>query len=175
MKKFAAIAFALALALPAAQAAELKPMTPRAPFSTLALRDLDGKAHTLADYKGKVVLINFWATWCPPCRAEMPSLERLKQRMAGKPFAILAVDMAESEDQIRAFLKEMKATKIDFTILRDTNGKALKAWKVFVFPTSFVLDANGKLRYSLLGSTEWDAPNTMKQIEALLPSPKPKS
>ena len=173
MKKFAALAFALMLALPAVQAAELKPMTPRAAFSPLALRDLDGKTHTLADYKGKVVLINFWASWCPPCRAEMPSIQRLKQRMAGKPFVILAVDMAESENQIRAFLKQMKTAKIDFTILRDTNGKTLKAWKVFVFPTSFVLDANGQLRYSLLGSTEWDAPNTVQRIESLLPNPKP--
>ena len=173
MKKFAALAFALMLALPAVQAAELKPMTPRVAFSPLALRDLDGKTHTLADYNGKVVLINFWASWCPPCRAEMPSIQRLKQRMAGKPFVILAVDMAESENQIRAFLKQMKTAKIDFTILRDTNGKTLKAWKVFVFPTSFVLDANGQLRYSLLGSTEWDAPNTVQRIESLLPNPKP--
>ena len=173
MKKFAALAFALMLTLPAVQAAELKPMTPRAAFSPLVLRDLDGKVHTLADYKGKVVLINFWATWCPPCRAEMPSIQRLKQRMAGKPFVVLAVDMAESENQIRAFLKQMKTAKIDFTILRDPSGKALKAWKVFVFPTSFVLDANGQLRYSLLGSTDWDAPNTVKQIAALLPHSKP--
>lgn len=173
MQKFAALAFALMLALPTVQAAELKLMTPRAAFSPLALRDMDGKAHTLADYKGKVVLINFWATWCPPCRAEMPSMQRLKQRMAGKPFAILAVDMAESESQIRTFLKQMKTAKIDFTILRDTNGKALKDWKVFVFPTSFVLDTNGQLRYSLLGSTEWDAPNTVQRIESLLPNPKP--
>ena len=173
MKKSVALAFVLALVLRYAQSAELKAMTPRAAFSTLALRDLDGKLHTLADYKGKVVLINFWASWCPPCRAEMPSLERLKQRMTGKPFVILAVDMAENDAQIQAFLKQMSTPKIDFTILKDPNGKALKAWKVFVFPTSFVLDANGKLRYSLLGSTEWDAPNTVKQIEALLPSPKP--
>ena len=169
MKKFVALALALTLALPSV-AAELKPMTPRGAFSSLALRDLDGKAHTLADYKGKVVLINFWATWCPPCRAEMPSLERLKQRMAGKPFVILAVDMAESDAQIQAFLKQMNTPKIDFTILKDPNGKALKAWKVFVFPTSFVLDGKGQLRYSLLGSTEWDAPNTVKQIETLLPN-----
>jgi thiol-disulfide isomerase/thioredoxin len=103
----------------------------------------------------------------------MPSLERLKQRMAGKPFVILAVDMAESDAQIQAFLKQMNTPKIDFTILKDPNGKALKAWKVFVFPTSFVLDTKGHLRYSLLGSTEWDAPNTVKQIETLLPKPKP--
>lgn len=152
-------------------AAELKPITPRDPPSALTLKDLDGKAHTLADYKGRVVLVNFWATWCPPCRAEMPSMQRLKEAMKDKPFTILAVDMAESETDVRQFLKDMKHSKIDFSILMDKDGKSIKDWKVFVFPTSYVLDAEGKLRYSLLGSTEWDEFDTLKKIEALLPQP----
>ena len=171
MNRFAVlIFFAVTLPLPfnAAQAKELTPHTPRTPYSQLALEDLAGKTHRLADYKGKVVLINFWATWCPPCRAEMPSMQRLKDLMAGKPFAILAVDMAETKPEIHDFLREIKP-KVDFTILLDKDGKALKDWKVFVFPTSFILDAEGVLRYSLLGATEWDGPDTVKKIEALLP------
>ncbi|MBT9614106.1 MAG: TlpA family protein disulfide reductase [Burkholderiales bacterium] len=169
MKWASAVLLSLALSASAANAKELKPLTPRDAPGTLALKDLDGKPHTLADYKGRVVLINFWATWCPPCRAEMPSMQRLKQAMKDKPFTILAVDMAESEADVRQFLKDIKDTQLDFTILMDKDGKALKEWKVFVFPTSYVLDAEGKLRYSLLGSTEWDEFDTLKKIEALLP------
>ena len=155
------------------QAKELKLMAPRAPLSELKLPDLNGKTHSLADYKGKVVLVNFWATWCPPCRAEMPSMQRLKERMAGKPFAILAVDMAESEAEIRAFLKEIKPAKIDFTILMDKEGKTIRDWRVSVFPTSYIIDSEGLLRYSLLGSIEWDEHDTVQKIEALLPPLKP--
>lgn len=166
-----AVLLSLLLSIGATHAKELKPLTPRDAPSTLALHDLDGKPHTLADYKGRVVLVNFWATWCPPCRAEMPSMQRLKDAMKGKPFAILAVDMAEPEADVRQFLRDMKDAKLDFTILMDKDGRALKDWKVFVFPTSYVLDAEGKLRYSLLGSTEWDEFDTLKKIEALLPQP----
>ena len=77
--------------------------------------------------------------------------------------------MAETETEVRHFLKDMKDPKIDFTILMDKDGKALKEWKVFVFPTSYVLDTQGKVRYTLLGSTEWDEGDTLKKIEALLP------
>ena len=169
MKQLAALVLGLTLALNAAHAKELKPLAPRAPFSQLALPDLNGKAHSLADYKGKVVLVNFWATWCPPCRAEMPSMQRLKERMAGKPFVILAVDMAESEAEVRSFLKEIKPAKIDFTILMDKSGKTIKEWKVAVFPTTFIIDAEGLLRYSLLGGAEWDEYDAVQKIEALLP------
>lgn len=170
MKKIALVALLVGLACGSVQAKELKPMTPRAPFSSLLLQDMDGKTHSLADYRGKVVLVNFWATWCPPCRAEMPSMQRLKQHMAGKPFVILAVDMAENKSQIHSFTQQLQPN-IDFTILLDKEGKALRDWKVFVFPTSFILDANGRVRYSLLGSTEWDDASTMRTIEALMPRP----
>ena len=168
-KKLPLFFLGLAFALGVAQAKELKSIEARTPFSPLALPDLAGKTHSLADYKGKVVLVNFWATWCPPCRAEMPSMQRLKERMAGKPFAILAVDMAESETDIRAFLKEIKPAKLDFTILMDQQGMAIKDWRVSVFPTSFILNTQGKLRYSLLGATAWDEDDMVKKIEALLP------
>jgi len=97
-------------------------------------------------------------------------MQRLKEHMVGKPFVILAVDMAESEAEVRSFLKELKPTKIDFTILMDKPGKTIKEWKVSVFPTSFIIDTEGMLRYSLLGGAEWDEYDTVQKIEALLPS-----
>lgn len=169
MKWLSAALISFVLSLSVADAKDLKPLAPRAAPNALALKDIDGKPHSLADYKGRVVLVNFWATWCPPCRAEMPSMQRLKDALKDKPFTILAVDMAESETEIRQFLGEVKGQKLDFTILMDKDGAALKAWKVFVFPTSYIIDAEGKLRYSLLGSTEWDEADTVKKIEALLP------
>lgn len=132
----------------------------------LRLTDLDGKVHDLADYKGKAVLVNFWASWCPPCVKEMPSMQRLKEKMAGKPFVILAVNMAEPENEVRDFL----ATKVevDFPILMDRDGAALKAWKVFVFPTSFVVGPDGKIRYGLYGEFEWDTEESIRVIDGLL-------
>ena len=135
----------------------------------LVLKDLNGKTHDLKQYRGKVVLINFWATWCPPCRAEMPSMQRLKTKMAGKPFVILAVDMGETEAEVKAFLPQVKT---DFTVLMDKDGRALKAWKVFAFPTSYLVDPQGKIRYGLYGAREWDAPDKAQKITQLMPPAK---
>jgi thiol-disulfide isomerase/thioredoxin len=132
----------------------------------LRLTDLDGKVHDLADYQGKVVLVNFWASWCPPCVKEMPSMQRLKEKMAGKPFAILAVNMAEPEHEVRGFLATR--VKVDFPILMDRDGAALKAWKVFVFPTSFVVGRDGDIRYGLYGEYEWDTAKTVRTLDSLL-------
>ncbi len=130
------------------------------------LTDLDGKVHDLADYKGQVVLVNFWASWCPPCVKEMPSMQRLKEKMAGKPFVILAVNMAEPENEVRDFLATK--VKVDFPILMDRDGAALKAWKVFVFPTSFVVGADGNIRYGLYGELEWDTVEVIRVFKGLL-------
>ena len=132
----------------------------------LKLTDLDGKVHDLADYKGKVVLVNFWASWCPPCVKEMPSMQRLRERMTGKPFVILGVNLAEPEQEVRDFLATK--VKVDFPILMDRDGAALKAWKVFVFPTSFVVGPDGAIRYGLYGEFEWDTDKTIRVMEALL-------
>jgi len=132
----------------------LKPYTgPDLPPFTLA--DLEGRSHRLSDYRGQVVLVNFWATWCPPCVEEMPSMQRLKERLADEPFVILAVNMAETEGDIQTFLHKVA---VDFPLLMDREGEVVKAWRIFAFPTSFVLDPDGRIRYALYGALEWDAP-----------------
>ena len=156
----------LMLALGAVQARELQPYRGAA-TPPLALHDLNGKLHDLQDYRGRVVLVNFWATWCPPCRAEMPSMRRLNEKLAGRPFTILTVDMAETPQEVSAFLKEVN---LDFTVLMDRDGKALKQWKVFAFPTSFLVDPEGKIRYAVFGTTEWDEAEAIAKVNELLPA-----
>lgn len=146
---------------------ELKPYQGDPLPPPLKLADLDGHMRDLADYRGRVVLVNFWAAWCPPCVREMPSLQRLQDKLKDKPLTILAVNMAETEAEVRDFLAHK--VKVDFTILMDRDGQALKRWKVFVFPTSFVLGPDGKIKYGLYGELEWDQDDVVKIIEGLLP------
>ncbi|MBS4099498.1 MAG: TlpA family protein disulfide reductase [Sulfuricella sp.] len=150
------------LAAPA-WALDLKPYK-GGPTPPLALKDLSGTSHDLRNYAGKVVMVQFWATYCAPCIKEMPSVERLKIKLAGKPFAILAVNMGEDEKEVRAFLKKLK---VDFTILMDTDAQAIGDWKVFVAPSTFIVDVQGKIRYTLQGGAEWDTPELMQAIEAM--------
>jgi peroxiredoxin len=165
MSKWSALMLCLVLGWGAAHAQELKPYAgPATP--ALKLRDLQGKTHDLADYRGQVVMVQFWATYCAPCVKEMPSMQRLQARLAGKPFKILAVNMGESEAEVRAFLKKVN---VDFTILMDVEGAALSAWKVFVAPSTFILDPDGRIRYTLQGGAEWDAPEYVDTITALMP------
>jgi len=132
----------------------------------LALQDLEGRAHRLEDYRGKVVLVNFWATWCDPCRAEMPAMNKLRASLAGRPFAVLAVNLAESESRIRRFMEQVP---LDFTVLLDRDSGAARAWKARVLPVSFVLDAGGRIRYSALGEIDWTQDGVRKAIVALMP------
>ena len=128
-------------------------------------KDLAGQSHTLADYRGKVVLLNFWASWCPPCRREMPSMERLRLKMAGRPLVILALDSVEPVEDVQAFLTTMK---LDFPILLDPEGENTRRWKVYALPTTFLLDKAGRIRHVLKGGAEWDEGEALEAIEGLL-------
>jgi thiol-disulfide isomerase/thioredoxin len=152
--------------LATAQASELKPWK-GGPTPALALQDLKGKTHKLEDYRGKVVMVQFWATWCPPCLKEMPAMQRLDQKMAGKPFAILAVNMGETGKDVSDFVNKMK---INFTVLMDEEGNGVGAWKVFVAPSTFLVDPRGNIRYTLQGGAEWDEPEYVKAITGLMPA-----
>jgi peroxiredoxin len=137
------------------------------PPPMLELKDLDGRLHRLSDYRGRVVLINFWATWCAPCRDEMPSIQELKRKLSGRPFVVLAVNLDEPESRIRNFLTQVK---VDFTVLLDPERQVAKAWQARVLPASFVIGPDGRIRYSLVGEINWDHDLVVSRIAELMPS-----
>jgi thiol-disulfide isomerase/thioredoxin len=161
--KVIAVILGFALAFPA-PAAELKPWSGGA-TPPLQLADLQGTQHRLADYRGKVVLINFWATWCAPCRDEMPSIERLRASLEGRPFAVLAVNLGEPESRIRKFLEVMP---LSFPVLLDRDGSTARAWQAKYLPASYIVGPDGRIRYRHLGELDWSKPEIREAIVALL-------
>ncbi len=131
----------------------------------LRLKDLNGVERTLADYRGKVVLLNFWATWCPPCVEELPSLTRLQGRMADEPFEVLTVDVGEEAALVRAFLEEHRAP---LPTLLDEDGASFTEWRLRAVPSNFLIDAQGRIRYSYFGALEWDGEEVTALILELL-------
>ena len=149
-------------------AKELKPWTGGA-TPALALKDLQGRDHRLEDYKGQVVVLNFWATWCEPCREEMPSMQRLKEKMAGAPFALLAVNYAEGNARVEAFLQKVP---VDFVILLDRDAAVAKRWQARVLPYTVVIDPAQRIRYTVRGDLDWSAPEVEAALRKLLPPPR---
>jgi peroxiredoxin len=136
------------------------------PTPALRLPDLDGKEHRLEAYRGKVVLINFWATWCEPCKDEMPSIERLRVSLQGRPFAVLAVNLAEPDSRVQRFVQE---ARLGFPVLMDRDTATAKAWKARLLPATYIVGPDGRIRYSYLGELDWSREPVRKQIAELLP------
>lgn len=132
----------------------------------LKLKNLHNELIDLEKLKGKVVLVNFWASWCPPCVHEMPSMNRLQKRFSAKGFTILGVNMAEDEKTVRHFINAK--VSVQFPILFDSDGAALKDWGVFAFPTSYVIDKKGNIRYAIFGGVDWEKPSIVKKMHALI-------
>jgi thiol-disulfide isomerase/thioredoxin len=140
------------------------------PLPAFTLSDLDGTKHTIGEATGEVVVINFWATWCPPCVAEMPTLERLQAAFAGQPLKVLAVNVGDEPYDIALFLRQQP---LDLTILLDRKGRTQKPWKMRGLPTTVILDADGTVRYHVPGQREWDSPEIQAALRALLPDAAP--
>ena len=146
--------------------AELEPYHNEGSYN-FSLTDLKGESHKLTDYRGKVVLINFWASWCLPCIKEMPSMKALADKLENSDFALLTLNASDSSRRIRETLKRLQ---LELTVLQDSKGKTTKAWQVKVLPTSFLLDRNGEVRYKIVGPMEWDDVDTLLKIKQLIQS-----
>ena len=132
---------------------------------SLALQDLEGRRHTLAGYRGSVVLVNFWATWCEPCRREMPSIQRLKEKLSDQPFIVLAVNVDEPEARVRKFLK---SAGVDLPILLDPNKKVTHEWRARMLPVTYIIGRDGRVRYRLVGDLDWSSDTVIGVISQLL-------
>ncbi len=143
------------------------PFKPRIAAPAMKLKDMDGRTVELARLRGKVVIVNFWATWCPPCRREFPSMERLRQKMAGRPVVILGVNEGETVDIIDQFSSTLDLQP-QFPILLDLEGAAMAAWPVRGLPTTFFVDRHGRMAYSAIGGREFDHPEMIRLIERML-------
>lgn len=133
-----------------------------------ALRDTHGELHHLSDYRGKPVIVNFWATWCPPCREELPSMNRAWHTIEEQGIAMLAINMGEDEDTIFIFSADYPT---DFPILMDQTGEVIEQWPVKGLPTTFVIAPDGTIAYRAIGSREWDAKELLDSVRALRESP----
>ena len=156
-----------ALALLSAAAPADQTLTPSAnkPLAhNFELVDQDGARHKLSDFRGKPVIVNFWATWCPPCRKELPSMNRAWQQLKNQGVQMIAVDVGEDEDTIFGFLSDYP---IDFLVLLDIDGSEVTRWPVKGVPTTFVLDPKGRIVYTAIGGREWDDPALLEKILTL--------
>ena len=149
----------------AEQQAQLLHEVPEQPAAPdFSIKDIDGAVHTLSAYRGKVVIVNFWATWCPPCREEMPSMERAWQKLRQEDIVMLAVNVGEDEDTIFQFTASYP---VEFPLLLDRESAVIGNWPVRGLPTTFVIDPQGKIVYRAIGGRDWSTPGVLQKIRAL--------
>jgi len=144
----------------------LKPVTPSRMAPALRLKNMDEQIVDIASLRGRVIVVNFWATWCPPCRREMGSLERLHLATADKGVVVLAVNIGEDLDTVFSFMGKVDPAPT-FPILFDTDATSLETWKVMGLPTTFVVDPAGRIVYRAVGGREFDHPDIVNKILAL--------
>lgn len=130
-----------------------------------ALHDLQGQKISLRDLRGKVVLLNFWATWCPSCRLEMPSMEALHKRLEKEGLMMLAVNVRESGEEVKAFFEEHR---LSFSAVLDPEGHAFERFNVWSLPTTFIIDKKGELVGKVVGYRDWDSEQTIDVLRRVL-------
>ena len=143
----------------------LTPVPDKPPAPEFSLKDTEGETHRLSDYRGKAVILNFWATWCPPCREEMPSMQRAWEEVKDQGIIFLAIDIGEDEDTVFTFTADYP---VDFPLLLDQSSSVIEQWPVMGLPTTFVIDPRGRIVYRAIGGREWDSPALLDRVRALL-------
>ena len=142
----------------------LSPVDKPFPAPDFRLKSDDGKEYRLSDFRGQVVVLNFWATWCPPCRYEMPSLERARKAVHGQGIVILAVNVGEDETTVFAFTGRYP---VNFPLLLDGDGAVVRKYPVIGLPTTYVIDPRGYVTHRAIGGREWDDPTLLDQLRRL--------
>ena len=142
----------------------LTPLTKQPAAPDFKLPDMDGEMFTMQQYRGKPVIVNFWATWCPPCREELPSMNRAWEKVKDQGIEMLAINVGEDEETIFRFMADYP---IDFQVLLDETSNATQKWPMKGLPTTFVIDPQGKIVYRAIGGREWDADKLLDPVRAL--------
>jgi len=141
--------------------------TSREQAVSFSLNNLSGMPVTLEQYRGQVLLVNFWATWCPPCVHELPSIQALKDNFPEQPFEVLALNMGERGKDIERFLRTFK-TKLNFPILLNADLNVAKKWNVRAMPTTLFIDKSGRIAELHIGPKDWNTESVQQQVAALL-------
>jgi peroxiredoxin len=128
------------------------------------LPDMDGQMHKLSGFRGKVVVLNFWATWCPPCRYEMPAMQRAWEMVKDEDIVFLAVDVGEDADTVFLFLADYP---VDFPLLLDEEAKVIEAYPVTGLPTTYIIDPQGRITHRAVGGREWDDAGLLDTLRTL--------
>jgi len=134
----------------------------------IQLKDVNGNTVRLSNFRGKVVFLNFWATWCAACVVEMPSMEKLHRRLKDKDFVMIAINMQESDVQVKTFFEKLK---LSFAALLDSNGEVATGFAVNALPTTFVLDKEGRIAGAAIGPREWNSRVSIALFEYLINMP----
>jgi thiol-disulfide isomerase/thioredoxin len=153
------------ISIPATKLSTLTRLTAPRQAPPLNLTNHHGQTMDINPLKGKTVLVNFWATWCPPCVEEIPSLNRLQAHYEKRDLEIISVDFRESAQVIGDFHRKHP---VDFPVLMDSDGRTSLAWQVFSFPSSFIIDQEGQIRYSANRALNWDSKEVINIIDKLL-------
>ena len=143
----------------------LEPLKDSSPTPDFFLPDPSGKKTSLKDFRGKLVLLNFWATWCVPCREEMPAMERLYQQYKSKGFVILAVNVKDDRKDALAFIKELKIT---YPVVLDPDGEVGLLYGAWGLPTTYLIGPKGEGLARIWGPAAWDSPGAKQLIQNLL-------
>jgi len=162
---------AVLMSLPIVATPALQILEPRVEAPDFVLSDLGGKYHQLSALQGKVVVINFWATWCPPCLGELPSLQRLWKKYEQRNFLLLAVSVDDEPASLTRFVRRFRSP-LTFPVLSDTELQTARFWPLKGLPTSFVVDKEGKVAVIVHGARQWDSAETLRLIEYLMNEPK---
>ena len=167
------VILALAFGIVWLQSSKYEPLTVGMAAPDFSLPDIEGKTVRLSDYRGKVVFVNFWATWCKPCKEEMPSMEILWENFKSEDFVMLAISMdrVTTKKDIPPFIESMKLT---FPILTDSWGQTDKRYKLMGVPETYIIDQSGVLREKVIGPRDWTLPESVTTIVQLVQK-QPKS
>ena len=167
----APLSLATASLLPLRAEADAAPWPKGLPAPALQAKDLAGRSWDLAALQGRAVLVNFWATWCPPCLAELPSMQALADQHGSNKLVVLCVNVRESAAKVARFVQ---TTGLRLPVLLDTDGAITQAWNVNVFPTSVLVGADGQPSRRIRGELDWTGAQAQAWLRPLLPA-KPAS